>query len=41
MAGLSDSERDIDLFGDEYVQGAPEVWKRLRSECPGSSGSHK
>lgn len=34
MTDLSDSERDVDLFGHEYVQDAPEVWKRLRSECP-------
>ncbi len=34
MGDPSNVERDIDLFGDEYVQGAPEVWKRLRSECP-------
>ena len=34
MADVSDSERDVDLFGHEYVQDAPEVWKRLRSECP-------
>ena len=34
MTGSSDVERDVDVFGDEYVQGAPEVWRRLRSECP-------
>ncbi|HIF65561.1 MAG TPA: cytochrome P450 [Acidimicrobiia bacterium] len=34
MADVSDSERDVDLFGFEYVQDAPKVWKRLRTECP-------
>ncbi len=34
MSSASNHERDIDVFGPEYVQEAPEVWKRLRSECP-------
>jgi len=25
---------DLDLFGQAYVQGAPEIWKELRQECP-------
>ncbi len=34
MSTSSDHERDVDVFGSEYVQDAPKVWKRLRSECP-------
>ncbi|MDP7068068.1 MAG: cytochrome P450, partial [Acidimicrobiales bacterium] len=34
MSASSNHERDIDVFGSEYVQEAPKVWKRLRSECP-------
>ena len=34
MSIASNHERDLDVFGSEYVQEAPKVWKRLRSECP-------
>lgn len=34
MSDSSNHELDIDVFGPEYVQEAPKVWKRLRSECP-------
>ena len=34
MSDSSNYELDIDVFGPEYVQEAPKVWKRLRSECP-------
>ena len=27
-------ERDFDVYGDEYVQGAADVWKEMRAECP-------
>ena len=25
---------DLDLFSEAYVQGAPEIWKELREQCP-------
>ena len=25
---------DLDLFSQAYVQGAPEIWKELREQCP-------
>ena len=34
MSDSSNHELDIDVFGSEYVQEAPKVWERLRSECP-------
>ena len=27
-------EREFDVYGDEYVQGAADVWKEMRAECP-------
>ncbi len=27
-------ERDFDVYSDEYVQNAAEVWEELRGECP-------
>ena len=34
MGSLSNFERDLDVFGSEYVQDAPGVWKNLREESP-------
>ncbi|HCB34849.1 MAG TPA: cytochrome P450 [Acidimicrobiaceae bacterium] len=33
-------ERDIDVYGDRYVQNTPEVWDELRGECPVAHTSH-
>ena len=36
----SSVERDFDVYSDEYIQGAADVWDELRPECPVAHSSH-